>query len=392
MIRPSRPRWKTEANRLLIGLAHHPRVVNPSPTQTYQPTTFLERGAYVPFTTPMLTGARVRPADRFGLELIVPNPSGGRGDYILQWTGLRSICRPTVHDIQLTERIAALRGVTPANIRSAARALASEGLAGRAAVSAASAALAVEAESHVFMSFELLLRLVQQQEPPGTATIPPEQDDPAELERRAKRVIAMISPRLRQDNETIKASIEELATLFNPVGVGARATRARLPHAVAALKLMRRELIEFPVGLDEQVQPLVQMIVNTADKTLTCAEATLTQARVLADNLLDLLVAWRTDPAAVSRQLARTDWLMDGWDRICRLWAHSEKAADRRDALDEIVAMLPIIPREAGEWVGFHVEAEAPRRTHRLVSGHEDWRTGHVLQDIIARNELLIAA
>ena len=140
----------------------------------------------------------------------------------------------------------------------------------------------------------------------------------------------MIAPRLRQDNETIKSSLEELATLFNPVGVGQRATRARLPHALAALKLMRRELLEFPMELDEQVQPLIQMIVTTADKTLACAEATLTQARTSADNLLDLLVAWRTDPAAVSRQLARTDWLMDGWDRICRLWSHSDKAADRR--------------------------------------------------------------
>ena len=161
-------------------------MVTPASSQAYQPTTFLERGAYVPFTTPMLTGARVRPADRFGLELIVPNPSGGRGDYILQWTGLRSICRPTVHDIQLTERIASLRGVTPANIRHAARELACQGLAGRAAVSAASTALALEAEGQVFMNFELLLRLVQQQEPPGTATILPEKDDPGRLEIRAK--------------------------------------------------------------------------------------------------------------------------------------------------------------------------------------------------------------
>ena len=43
----------------------------------------MERGASVPFTTPMLSGARVRPADRIGLELLMPNPSGGRGTYIV---------------------------------------------------------------------------------------------------------------------------------------------------------------------------------------------------------------------------------------------------------------------------------------------------------------------
>ena len=346
----------------------------------------------VPFTTPLLTGARVRPADRMGLELIVPNPSGGRGAYVLPWTGLRTICRPTVHDIQLTERIATIRSVTPATIRDAAREIAAKGTAGRAAVSAASAAIALEAESRIFTKFELLLRVVQQAEPPGTATIPPEQEHPAQLEIRAKRVITAIAPRICQDNEMIAASLGELATLFNPIGVGPRASRARLPHDIAMLKLLRREIMELPTGRDEQAASLVQMVVNTADVTLSCADTTLAQSRALLDHLLDLLNAWRTNAGAVSRQLARTEWLMDGWDRICRLWALSDKPADRRNALDEIATMLPVIPREAGEWVGFQVEVETPRRTHRLVIGREDWRTGQHVQDLIARNELLIEA
>jgi hypothetical protein len=361
-----------------------------STNQAYQATTFLERGASVPFTTPVLAGARVRPAERFGLELIVPNPSGGRGDYILPWTGLRSICRPTVHDIQLTEQIAGLRGVTPANIRQAACKVATQGLAGRAAVNAANVTIAQETESRVYTTFELLLRLVQQAEPPGTSTTRPEDERPAALEQRARRVIAHIAPQLRQDNEMIGAALEDLALLFDPIGVGERATRARLPHALAMLKLMRKEMLDFPLELDDQVPGLIQMVIATANVSVDCAEATMTQGRLLTEDLLSLLTAWRTDAGAVSRQIARTDWLMDGWERICRLWAHSEKIGDRRDALDEIVTLLPIIPREAGEWVGFHIESEAPRRTHRLVGGHEDWRTGYQVQDMIARNEALL--
>src|ERR1700712_5461419 len=51
----------------------------------YHPTTFLERGVAVPFTTPMLAGTRARPAEKQGLELVIPNPSGGRGVYIMAW-------------------------------------------------------------------------------------------------------------------------------------------------------------------------------------------------------------------------------------------------------------------------------------------------------------------
>jgi hypothetical protein len=44
--------------------------------QSYDPATFLERGAVVPFTTPLLSGTRARKAERGGAELLVPNPSG----------------------------------------------------------------------------------------------------------------------------------------------------------------------------------------------------------------------------------------------------------------------------------------------------------------------------
>jgi hypothetical protein len=118
----------------------------------------------------------------------------------------------------------------------------------------------------------------------------------------------------------------------------------------------------------------------------------LAEARQSLERLLELLVAWLADRDAVSRKLARTDWLMDGWERIVRLWGQAEKVRERRDALDEIIPMLPIIPREAGAWVGFHIAMEPPLRTHRVVGGLQDWRTGTCLQDMIHRNEGLIAA
>ncbi len=352
----------------------------------------------MPFTTPVLAGTRVRPADRVGLELIVPNPSGGRGDYILPWTGLRSLYCPTVHDTKLTERIMALPSVSPASIRGAARQLASEGLAGRAASAAARAAKAGEAESQLYTNFQLLLGLVQQAEPPGTCRVPPEEDTPAELEKRARRTIALLAPRLRQSTEAIAAGLEELAALLGPIGLGDRVTRARLPHAIAMLKLLRRDVAALPMQAappvqdDDHVTELVHMVVSTADATLIYAAATLLEAREAAAHILPLLINWLADPLTLGRQLTRTDWLMDGWERICRVWTAAVTPAERLEALGEIAALLPIIPKEAGDWVGFHVEFERAPRTQRFVVRHEDWRTGLCVQDTIARNEALLAS
>ena len=367
-------------------------VMQQSPNRTYQPTTFLDRGASVPFTTPVLTGARVRPSDRLGLEMIVPNPSGGRGHYILPWTDMGALCRPTVHDAQLTERIAGLHTVTPATIRRAGREIASRGLAGRAAGNAAGLALAQERESLVMTNFQLVLRLVQQEEPPDNATIPPEAERPVELERRAKRTIAIIAPRLGQDADAIGSSLEQLATLYDPIGLGPRATPARLPNAVGLLKLLRQEAALLPTDADEHAPALLDMLVKTADMTLALAEQAICEARSLTDQITGLVVAWQTNSPALSRKLARADWLMDGWDRILQLWAVDPRPAARRDVLDEIAGLLPIIPREAGDWVGSQLNVQTVIHLRRLIPGHHDWRTGLCVHDYVARNEALLAA
>ena len=95
-------------------LRHHDTSMSAAnQTQAYQPATFLERGVAMPFTTPQLAGARGRPDVRVGLEVILPNPAGGRGVYVLPWAGVRELCRPTVHDARLQQLVAELKVVTP---------------------------------------------------------------------------------------------------------------------------------------------------------------------------------------------------------------------------------------------------------------------------------------
>ena len=75
----------------------------------------------VPFTTPQLNGARARPGERNPLELVVQNPSGGRGVYILSWDHISSLYTLTLNDRRLIEAVVKLRGVTPDTIRDTAR-------------------------------------------------------------------------------------------------------------------------------------------------------------------------------------------------------------------------------------------------------------------------------
>lgn len=360
----------------------------PKPVLGYHPGTFLERGAAVPFITPQLNGARARPASRGGLEFTVPNPSGGKGVYIVPWDGIFSLCRPTVHDCRLISLLSSQRAVTPGSIREAARAIAAEGLAGRAARSAAEAAIAAESQSRMVANFQLLLELVGQVE--AEAGAPLAQATPLELERRARRVVAQIAPSLGRTSDQVAAILEEISGLFAPIGLRPQDTACGVGRTLVQLAALRDEMVEWARQHPDDSGGDAARVAESADVTLTCARAVMADVQSLPANMEALLGAWIADPAAVAARIARPEWLMDGWERIILLWQTAERLG-RGITLAEMASLIPVLPKEAADWARIQVPAasDAPRR--RLVAMLEDWRTGISLHDMIARNEHLRA-
>src|SRR5580692_647584 len=128
----------------------------------YHPTTFQERGVALPFTTPLLGGARARLSYNRGIEIIVRNPAGGRGVYVMPLNAVTALCRPTLYDKVVSNRIAFLETVTPATVRAIGRTAAAEGLAGEAAMQAARAAAKTDADDHRAVVHHLLASLIRQ--------------------------------------------------------------------------------------------------------------------------------------------------------------------------------------------------------------------------------------
>jgi hypothetical protein len=362
-------------------------VANPylPPIQPYHPTTFLERGVAVPFTTPLLEGTRVRPAEKHGVELVVPNPSGGRGAYIVPWTGIDMLCRPTLHDVVLNDRISGLTIVTPATIRRSARALATEGLAGEDAMQAALKAVDEEKEARTVTNYQLLMELVAQVnlDVPNTDGA----SGAIHQERRAKATIAWVAPRLGRSTGWVPVALEALADVFGHLGVGAARNTARIPRLVNLLRTAALDIQSKSRGMPEDQVGYAQMICAVAEHTLSLSDTIIGKARGLTENMVNLLRTWGADPDSVVRTVSRPEWLLDGWEQICRVWLHAADEAARRAALAEIATLVPVIPREANEWCENVRDVEHSLRFRRVVSLNEDWRSGATVFDLIARNE-----
>lgn len=364
----------------------------PKPIHGHQPSTFLERGAAVPYTTPQLAGARVRPAERGGLELIVPNFSGGRGVYVLPLSGLRALCIPTLHDMALNERLAGLSGVTPSIIRTVAREVVAEGLAGKAAATTARTVLSDDRRQRLLAHFELLLELVRQGEQQGPGWVPPEASDHEQLGRRARNVLTALVSHVNRTTDEMLDMLEQLSALFAPIGVGRQMRTARLSIMVAMLDELRAQMRDWQRAGGSIGQNEAAIIEATAALTLQAARIMLTSARAPLANMRTLLQRWAFEPDSLNTLAAGPEWLLDGWERICQMWRAADDRIDRATTLAEMVALVPTTPRETNEWVGYSIDAGAELTRHRRkVLLYEDWRTGVTVTDLVARNERLLA-
>lgn len=361
------------------------------PLQPYAPTTFLERGVALPFTTPQLFGSRGRPGRGAGIELILPNPSGGRGVYVLDWAGLRSFCRPTVHDRHLITKVADLRPITPRTIRHAATEIAAAGMAGEAAMESAMRTMEAERDALIVGNYLLLMTLVEQVDPPPSPTsAPPPQAVAVDTEQRAQRAVARIAGQMDRTPAWVAAALERLTDLLRDIGVRAQATPPRVRRTLDLLRAVRKEIGQWrDQHIENALAAYAGMVCAVADLTLSLTTTMVEDVDRATDSTIRLLRDWADDPAAVARLAILPEWMLDGWEQICLLWRQAASPADQRVALAEIAVLVPVLPREVADRAG--IGDDRVNQYRRLVPLNEDWRTGATVFELLARNEELRA-
>lgn len=347
-----------------------------------QSATFLERGISLPFTTPMLVGARLRLGERNAMELVVKNPSGGAGFYVLPWAGLPDICSPTPHDRRLWELVSAEPMPSPASIGRAAGQVVQEGLADLAAQASWSAAETGRDGDRVRANFMLLMLTIRQNETPAEAVMPPEQDHPEQLERRASRALARVGGVLGVPADAMAGRLEELAALLQDIGISGHHEPALIRRKMMAVAALSQGLSEWSQTSPEACgSPASGIITGSAERTLAGCSHIITELDELMADPTALLRRWLHEPAALRQLASRPEWLLDGWELPCAMWRDAPKA-ERLATCLQIAALTPALPREAERWTCPAADAarQAPLLLRRRVRALEDWRTGEIIR------------
>ena len=361
------------------------------PDETEHPLTFSSRGVSVNFTTPMLAGARVRQSIDRELEIVLPNPSGARGVYVLTWPAVRARCHATLHDTMLFKRFRHLATVDPASIRDATLRVAREGFAGRRAAEAAEAALAQDRSQRLLARLRLMTALVEPENPDGPGCRQPAQRT-LEIEHKANLVLRHLADAMGRPAAELSDVLAALGDLFAPIGITAVDHDARLPRLLTRLQQTADDPSDWlRSDPDPDISGLGETIRTAMLQAVQSGIAVLRATRMALTDPIRLLRRQISDPDSVVAASARCDWLLDGWERISLLWLAANTAASRRAALLEAAPLLPVLPREVLQWVGAAIPAEAMTQLCRVTSQRDAWRTGSAAFRLIERNEKLLA-
>ena len=359
----------------------------------FEPLSFRERGATVPFTTSLLVNARIREANAGqGFEMVLVNPSGGRGALILPWEALTSICSPSLFDRHLWESLATAEDISPIGIRREAQRLAMQKLAGKHAAAAARDAEQREQASQRLVRTLLLESLINSTQGASQTAGRWADLDPKAFHKLARRAVVKSAETARVPLAEFADDLEELIELLSGAVPQVEGEGARLRHILADLVRVTDEIAKWAHRQQpESIQfHAARFFDHTARQTIECAEFVLAATDALIASIGLLAPNWKTDRDIVFDRAIRPELVLDGWQTCIALW---DKAGpnQRAAAIVEIALIAPILPREAKAWLGKGGEWHGvTRHATQAVREKSDWRSGNSL-DLVARTENLVS-
>jgi hypothetical protein len=361
-------------------------------SDAFEPISFRDRGATVPFTTPLLLNARIRTAaSGRGFEMLVANPSGGRGALILPWSAMLEICSPTLFDRHLWESLASSLDISPIGIRHEAQRLATLGLAGRQAALGAKDAQRREEASQRIIRRMLLAALIGATETPNESAGRPNADDGQVFIKRGERAMARAAAMAGVGMAEFAADLETLAVALSGAPPEMEGEDARLRQMMSELHRMADEITDWVADEQQEASHVMaaKFVVATARQTLECGELALAHTDTLIADLGLLVPKWRTEKNSILEGARAPEWVLDGWKTPMALWQGADPK-QRREAIWEMALIAPILPREAKIWLGEKTDwRDTPRRITQVVREKSDWRSGNMME-LVARNENLI--
>lgn len=353
------------------------------------PSTFEERGATVPFTTPILSDSRVRKDWRDKLEIVIGQFSGGPGAIVIPWTAVAEMISLTTHDVLLHEEVMVKRALDPYTVRMAALEVAKSGLAGPEVVEAATKLLAADEEAMALNQVVLIIKVIEEAEPAQAKALMRYIMNPDGQER-VREALFAIADRLQLDAKAFDNRLSDLGVSTYAVGTMWSPTEGRLRKLVSRLAAFAASINEWAAGRLSEAADQAHFTVELSQHTLKIATEVLHKFDALVGSPRTIVMEWDVKAGEVRALATRLAWLVDGWEPLIETWTSAADEAEQIAALESIVPRLPFVPaREVDPDKEGKTNNDLFGKKRRWVRMNEDWKTGEPDSELVQRLEIL---
>lgn len=342
----------------------------------------------IPFTTPMVAGAKGRLAKDGTVELLVPNPSGGRGFYVMDLHAIGDYCQLTVHDEMLLENLLSIDVVTPATVRRCARTVALAGAAGRDAAAAAKKAAEREEGMVELTNCLMVIRLLRDLGIEERDLSRPSGGNRA-VQREIRRRLSALTPKIGLSADEVLDTVTEIAVYASAIGFAGNDLNSRHQTVVEQLRPFGQTITRWAALESGESKERAAQIVACSVWTHDAVSSLIVDCRARLEDVVELVRAWRDDRGDIKERFSRPDWLLDGWPEIFNIWrtAAGEDRAMQRSAMLQIERLLPLAHSLAEHDAIEIVQMDTSILMNRSVKLHEDWRSGVLMSGLRARAE-----
>lgn len=358
-------------------------------SDTFWPSTFEERGAVVPFTTPVLAFSRVRRQEERGLELLVPGLAGGRDTYIIPWKSLPSVFVMTVHDRALREEIEDLPESTPTEIRDASLKVEGTGLAGPANSQAARQAIGDDDNERLLTNFFLVCEAVRQLSGGKLALSPADMTTDAGRQR-TKLVLSRIAALFKLTADEFYSRLESWAGVVAPIGIPGLNYTCRQRQLIADLADYADDLQAWSEREVSDAGDSARVCVRIAEETAATARTIAGGVDRYAADVRGTFAEWAASFIRLEALMSKLAWTLDGWRPIVTLWRETDRGSREatHDAVAEMLRLMPVMPRREVSSRGRRTWGDLSQALQRTrVRAHEDWLSGKVDIELVLRLE-----
>lgn len=313
------------------------------------PATYKQRGNILPLTTPLLFMTRLRASDA-GPVFLIQGFGDGKGAFVLPFESLPGLCKLTVFDQALYERLQALPDISSAMIESEALDIAETGIAGVTAMRRARAQLEGQQAYQPQCTLERIHTAIAQLSDSKDAARKLSMTDLSKRDgmAAARKALSGFAKKTDRSTEQVFESLEDWGKILMPVGPQADPYSGSLQQRLDDLKRvgndLRHWLIPEPVDEAERAQRIALAMKKTAGLAQTQLDRL---ARYEAD-MGASLKKWPEVRKLIRHLVDQLYRILDGWQMIVARWDSVIESGrhEQRAMVRELAAFLPLMPKK----------------------------------------------